>query len=97
MNAILPLGAAAAEPFRGSADHTDSVLGNGVPMTKHRMITGFVTVALLAAAATMRSHSPATTRPIASAGIMSFKELTADANKLRTEDFDQSLVYSTKR
>ena len=96
MNAILPLGAAAAEPFRGSADHTDSVLGNGVPMTKHRMITGFVTVALLAAA-TCGRDSPATARPIASAGIMSFKELTADANKLRTEDFDQSLVYSTKR
>ena len=70
-------------------------------MTKHRTITGFVAVALLAAAttaATMRSRSPSTDRPIESAGMMLFKELTADVNKLPIEDFeDQSLVYSTKR
>jgi hypothetical protein len=66
-------------------------------MTKHRTITGFVAVALLAVAATtMRSHSPSTGSPIASAGMMPFKELVADVNKLPTEDFDnQSLVYST--
>ena len=67
-------------------------------MMKHQTIAGFVAVALLAAAATaaaMRSHSPSTDRPI---GMMLFKELTADVNKLPTEDFeDQSLVFSTKR
>ncbi len=68
-------------------------------MTKHRTITGFVTVALLAAAAiaaNMRAYSPSTDRPIAPAGMMSFRGLAADANKLPIEDFeDQSLVYST--
>ncbi len=67
-------------------------------MTKHRTITGFVAVALLAGAATaatMRSHSPSTDLPIASAGMMSLKELMADVNNLPTENFDdQSLVYS---
>jgi hypothetical protein len=69
-----------------------------VPMTKHRTITGFVVVALLAVttAANVRSHSRSTELPIASAGMVSFKERTADVNRLPTEDFDdQSLVYST--
>jgi predicted transglutaminase-like cysteine proteinase len=71
-------------------------------MTKHRRITGLVIIALLTAAATtaaaMRPHSPSTNRPIAPAGMMSFKELAADVNRLPTDDFDdQSLVYSTKR
>ena len=68
-------------------------------MTKHRTITGFVAVALLAAAATaanLRAYSPSIDRPIAPAGMMSFKGPTADVNKLPIEDFeDQSLVYST--
>jgi hypothetical protein len=73
-----------------------------VPMTKHRTITGFVVVALLAVttAANVRSHARLTDLPNASAGMASFKELTTDVNKLPTEDFDdQSLVYSagTKR
>jgi hypothetical protein len=70
-------------------------------MTKHRTITGFVAVALLAAAATaatVRSYSPLTAHAIAVTGMTSFKDLTADVNKLPTEDFDdQSLVYSRKR
>ena len=70
-------------------------------MTKHRTITGFVAVALIAVAATaahMRSHSPSTTHPIALTGMTSLKELTADVNKLPTEEIDdQSLVYSAKR
>jgi hypothetical protein len=70
-------------------------------MTKYRTITGFVAIALLAAAttaATMRSPSPSTDRLIAPASMMSFKELRVDVNKLPTDDFDdQSLVYSTKR
>jgi hypothetical protein len=71
-----------------------------VPMTKHRTITGFVAVALLAVAATtanIRSHSHSTDLAIASVGsMMSIKELTADVNKLPIEDLDdQSLVYST--
>ena len=69
-------------------------------MTKYRTITGFVAVALLAAAttaATMRSHSPLSVR---AAGMMSLREPQAAAgvNKLPIEDFeDMSLVYSTKR
>jgi hypothetical protein len=65
-------------------------------MTKHRTITGFVVVALLAVttAANVRSHSRSTNLAIASAGTS--KEPTAGVNKLPTEDFDdQSLVYST--
>jgi hypothetical protein len=35
--------------------------------------------------------------PIAATAMTSFKDLTADVNKLPTEDFDdQSLVYSRK-
>lgn len=70
-------------------------------MTKHRRITGLVAIALLAAATTaanMRSQSPSTARAIAPTGSMSFKELTADVNKLSTENFsDQPPVYSTNR
>jgi hypothetical protein len=64
-------------------------------MTKHRTITGFVAVALLAAAATaasMRPHASST------GGMMTLKELTVDVNKLSTEDLDdQSMVYSKTR
>jgi hypothetical protein len=54
-------------------------------MTKHRTITGFVAVALLAVAATaatMRSHSPWTD------GATRLKGLEVDANKVPTADFD---------
>ncbi len=68
-----------------------------VPMVmKHRTITGFVAVALLAAtttAATMRSHTASVVR---AAGLMSLQEPAAGVNKLPIEDFeDMSLVYST--
>ena len=70
-------------------------------MTKDRAITGFVAVALLAAAATaatMRQHSPSTASVLASGGMTTLKDLTVDVNKLSTEDFDdQSMVYSKKR
>ena len=70
-------------------------------MTKHRTITGFVAVALLAAAATaatMRPHSPSTDSVLASAGMTMLKDLTVDVNKLPTEDLDdQSMVYSKLR
>lgn len=68
-------------------------------MTKHRTIAGFVTVALLAAAATAATmRSPSTDRAIAFAGVASLKDATADVNKLPIEDFDdQSFVFSTKR
>ena len=70
-------------------------------MTKHRTITGFAAIALIAVALTaahIRWHSPSTTHPIALTAMTSFKELTADVNKLPTEEFDdQSLVYSSKR
>jgi hypothetical protein len=60
-------------------------------MTKHRRITGFVAVALLAVAATattMRSHSPGTDGNVVSAGTTLLKGLTVDAHKLPTADFD---------
>lgn len=69
-------------------------------MTKHRTISGFIAVVLLAAAATataatMRSPAASTHLPIAPAGIMSFKGLVVDVNKLPIEEFDdQSLVFS---
>ena len=69
-------------------------------MTKDRTITGFVAVALLAVAATAATVRPlpSKTHPSASAGIMSFRELSADVNKLATDDYDdQSFVYSAKR
>jgi hypothetical protein len=54
-------------------------------MTKHRTITGFVAVTLLAVAvtaATVRSHSPWTN------GRTLLNGLTVDANELPTADFD---------
>jgi hypothetical protein len=70
-------------------------------MTKHRTITGFVAIALLAAAATaatMRPHSSSADRAITSAGMPLLNDLTVDINKLPIEDFDdQSVVYSKKR
>ena len=57
-------------------------------MTKHRTITGFVAVALLAVAATaatMRSHSPWTDGVVATGGT---KALTVDANKFPTASFE---------
>jgi hypothetical protein len=56
-------------------------------MTKHRTITGFLAVALLAVAATaatMRSHSPWTD----GAGTTLLKGPTVDADRLPTADFD---------
>ncbi|MEH2527192.1 MULTISPECIES: hypothetical protein [unclassified Bradyrhizobium] len=58
-------------------------------MTKHRTITGFVAVALLAVAATavtMRSHSP--DGIVVSTGTTVSKGLTVDANELPTASFD---------
>jgi hypothetical protein len=69
-------------------------------MTKHRTITGFVAVALLAVAATAATQRPLPSKnhPNVSVGIMSFSELTPDVNKLATDDYDdQSFVYSAKR
>jgi len=60
-------------------------------MTKHRTITGFVAVALLAVAATaatMRSHSPWTDGVVVSAGTTLLKDPAVDANKLPPADFD---------
>ena len=68
-------------------------------MTKHRTITSFVAVALLAVAATAATLRPLPSKnhPNASA-IMSLSELKADVNKLATDDYDdQSFVYSAKR
>ncbi len=69
-------------------------------MTKHRTITGFVAVALLAVVATAATLRPLPSKnhPGVSAGIMPFSELKADVNRLATEDYDdQSFVYSAKR
>jgi hypothetical protein len=59
-------------------------------MTKHRTITGFVAVALLAVAATavtMRSHSP-WTDGIVDSGTTLLKGLTVNPNKVPAADFD---------
>ena len=64
------------------------------------MISGFAAVALLAAATTMlRSHSPSTNHPVATADTTS-PPAAAGANKLPIEEFeDMSLAYpsATKR
>jgi len=59
-------------------------------MTRHRTITGFVAVALLAVAATaatVRSHAPWTDGIVVSAGTTT-KGLTVDANT-PTASFDE--------
>jgi hypothetical protein len=69
-------------------------------MTKHRTITGFVAVALLAVAATAAAVRPLPSKnhPDASAGLMSLSALAVDVNKLATDNYDdQSFVYSAKR
>jgi len=60
-------------------------------MTKHRTITGFVAVALLAVAATaaMRSHAPGTDGIVVSAGTTMSKGLTVDAKELPSASFDE--------
>jgi hypothetical protein len=61
-------------------------------MTKHRMITGFAAVALLAAAASaaaIRSHSPWTDGIVVSVGTTFLKGLTVDVNTAPTADFDE--------
>jgi hypothetical protein len=61
-------------------------------MTRHRTITGFVTVAVLAIAAitaTMRSHSRWTEGIVVSAGTSLLKGLTVDVSKPPTADFDE--------
>ncbi len=60
-------------------------------MTRHRTITGFVAVALLAVAATaanIRSHSPSTDGIVVSAGTTALKGVTVDANEFPTASFD---------
>ena len=60
-------------------------------MTKHRTITGFVAVALLAVAATaatMRSHATWTDGFVVSPGTTMLKDLTVDASTLPTASFE---------
>jgi hypothetical protein len=60
-------------------------------MTRHRTITGFVAVALLAvaaSAATMKSHAPSTEGIVVSAGTTMLKSPTVDANELPAASFD---------
>jgi hypothetical protein len=60
-------------------------------MTRHRTITGFVAVALLAVAATaatMRSHAPWTDGIVVAPGTTMLKDLAVDANKLSTASFE---------
>ncbi|MDO8399362.1 MAG: hypothetical protein Q7T45_16240 [Bradyrhizobium sp.] len=64
-------------------------------MTKHRTITGFVAVALLAAAASVATmRSPSTDRAIP--GVASLKVLTADENGLQTQG-PESARHATKK
>ena len=65
---------------------------------KRLLISGFVVVALLAAATILRSHSPATGRPFATSDMTSLQnsKTAAGANKLPVEEFeDMSLVFSS--
>ncbi len=60
-------------------------------MTKHRTITGFVAVALLAVAATaatIRSHSPWAEGILVSVGTTMSRGHTVDANELPAASFD---------
>jgi hypothetical protein len=60
-------------------------------MTRHRTITGFVAVALLAVAATaatMRSHAPWTDGIVVAPGTTMLKDLTVDANNPSTASFE---------
>jgi hypothetical protein len=61
-----------------------------VLMTKHRTITGFVAVALLAvaAAATMKSHTPWTKGIVVAAGPTSPQDVAVDANGTPAADFN---------
>ena len=64
---------------------------------KRLLISGFVAVALLAAATTMRSYSISSDRSAVTTGVASLKKspATAGVNKLPTEEFeDMSLVFS---
>ena len=61
-------------------------------MTRHRTITGFVAVALLAVAATaatMRSHSHLTDGIVVAAGTTVSKSLADEADKLPAASFDE--------
>jgi hypothetical protein len=66
---------------------------------KRLLISGFVVVALLAAATTiLRSHSPATDLPFATSDMSSLQksQTAAGVNKLPVEEFeDMSVVFST--
>jgi hypothetical protein len=69
-------------------------------MTKHRTITGFVAVALLAVAATavtMRSNSPWTDGIIVSAGTTMLRGLTVDANKAASFDDRWSAISASTK
>ena len=62
---------------------------------KHRTITGFVTVTLLAvavSAAAMRSHLPWTDGIVASGTAL----LKGNANKFRTVNFEEPLVRAAR-
>jgi hypothetical protein len=64
-------------------------------LMKRLFISGFVVVALLAVATTLRSHSPRDDRS-ATTALASAKKSAADVNKLPVEEFeDMSLVFST--
>lgn len=59
-------------------------------MTKHRTITGFVAVVLLAvaAAATMKSHTPWTKGIVVASGTASPQDAAVDANASPAADFN---------
>jgi hypothetical protein len=65
---------------------------------KRLFISGFVVVALLAVATTLRSHSPRDDRSAFTTGSASAKKspAAADVSKLPVEEFeDMSLVFPT--
>ena len=77
--------------------HTNGPGGPEVPMTKHRTITGFVAVTLLAAAASVATmRAPSTGRAIGSPDVASLKILTTDENQLQAREFENQPLGTKK-
>ena len=66
-------------------------------MTKHRTITGFVAVTLLAAAASVATmRAPSTGRAVGSPDVASLKILTTDENQLQAREFGNQPLGTKK-
>ena len=75
--------------------HINGLGGPEVPMTKHRTITGFVAVALLAVATTVATIRSSPTARVMAGG-SSLKVFTADENRSEAQEFERPLVGTKK-